>query len=912
LRRICHQARQAQSDKRHVQKTDKEGCSKATMRAILLQVIRSGRTMTIDRSFLEQAPLEVSPEVARAHGVECPSLFAPASWSLDSVHAFGMMAQLAEGASITETVVHIAQTIMERGQGQGHFTDLDTATAFGAALQASLLAQQVGLSQPALVKLGIAEDASLAQPSSPTIAWRDARTLVNDRKQAQFDAAALSAGRENLRECLSRVGEAVGRAQGQGHDDPRDNPVLAQAVAAAFRAGAPAGAVAEAIDDARLGYFNSNIQGGYIDSPILAPVRLAFDGQAPNDGDLMLEAARTGCSFAFGAQPADPMVVVRLSAFKADADFDALTRVTAIWAYALTLLDGVEAKLGYCDGAGLLMANGLAYGSHEGGDLLQKALAAMSAGVSQAMDMRASAPKARSSKKSKNTPEAVALYPCTNRQMLIALGADAGGLEPIFGPQVEVSRGGEDTRFALRDAVSRGLEVLGHDGFEARVKVLGTRTLLGAPGVCAQTLLQRGIDEDGIVALEDVLLSARSLRSTFSPWLLGPEETAHACKCSLDDVMQPGFDVLAALGFSAQDVSQAQRHILGHGNVWAPLSALDPAFAAPKRDDIIALIAALPTTVRAQLIVNVRLEKGEDARTLLPMIATQLSKLGVAGFSVTLPTPSFDTPSYDLARFSNIPEEVKVERVEVVVERVVERLVHQPTTRRRLPDRRKGYIQKASVGGHKVYLHTGEFDDGEIGEIFIDMHKEGAAFRSLMNNFAIAISIALQYGVPLEEYVDAFVGTRFEPCGDVEGNDSIARATSILDYLFRELAVSYLGRDDLAEVDESRFQEAITDAGAPDDAQDASRFVSKGFARGSVPDNLVSFPPLEARAPRTMTTSALLLKPSGGGTKAALHPTPHYEGAPCPECGHFTVQASHTGLACDACGWLGNRQSESG
>ena len=120
--------------------------------------------------------------------------------------------------------------------------------------------------------------------------------------------------------------------------------------------------------------------------------------------------------------------------------------------------------------------------------------------------------------------------------------------------------------------------------------------------------------------------------------------------------------------------------------------------------------------------------------------------------------------------------------------------------REKLPDRRKGYTQKAVVGGHKVYLRTGEYEDGRLGEIFIDMHKEGAAFRSLMNNFAIAISLGLQYGVPLEEYVEAFTFTRFEPAGFVQGNDAIKNATSILDYVFRELAISYLGRHDLAHV----------------------------------------------------------------------------------------------------------------
>ena len=142
---------------------------------------------------------------------------------------------------------------------------------------------------------------------------------------------------------------------------------------------------------------------------------------------------------------------------------------------------------------------------------------------------------------------------------------------------------------------------------------------------------------------------------------------------------------------------------------------------------------------------------------------------------------------------------------EKVVERLVERIVVM-REREKMPDRRKGYTQKAVVGGHKVYLRTGEYDDGRIGEIFIDMHKEGAALRSFINNFAIAVSLGLQYGVPLEEYVDAFTFTRFEPAGPVQGNDSIKYATSILDYVFRELAVSYMGRFDLAHVDPSEIQ----------------------------------------------------------------------------------------------------------
>src|SRR5881227_2644161 len=149
-----------------------------------------------------------------------------------------------------------------------------------------------------------------------------------------------------------------------------------------------------------------------------------------------------------------------------------------------------------------------------------------------------------------------------------------------------------------------------------------------------------------------------------------------------------------------------------------------------------------------------------------------------------------------------------VQRTTIVTERIVEKIIEKVRAqeREKLPHRRKGYAQKAIVGGHKVYLHTGEYENGRLGEIFIDMHKEGAAFRSLMNNFAIAISIGLQYGVPLEEFVEAFTFTRFEPSGLVEGNDAIKMATSILDYLFRELAISYLGRNDLAHVQPTDLQ----------------------------------------------------------------------------------------------------------
>ena len=283
-------------------------------------------------------------------------------------------------------------------------------------------------------------------------------------------------------------------------------------------------------------------------------------------------------------------------------------------------------------------------------------------------------------------------------------------------------------------------------------------------------------------------------------------------------------------------------------------------------------------------------------------------------------------------------DQPQAQRATVIAERIVERVVERiraRADRERLPDRRKGYTQKAVVGGHKVYLRTGEYADGRLGEIFIDMHKEGAAFRSLMNNFAIAVSVGLQYGVPLEEFVDAFTFTRFEPAGPVRGNEAIKNATSILDYLFRELAVSYLGRYELAHVDPSEIGSTTLGSG---DAGESRRLtealVSPGFTRGRLSERK-SFVPskaqgtgaqarvLQARAdddalPRT-TSLATASTPSaetaehvaravealaerGASELVAEARVKGYEGEACGECGNFTLVRNGTCLKCDTCG----------
>jgi ribonucleoside-diphosphate reductase alpha chain len=281
-----------------------------------------------------------------------------------------------------------------------------------------------------------------------------------------------------------------------------------------------------------------------------------------------------------------------------------------------------------------------------------------------------------------------------------------------------------------------------------------------------------------------------------------------------------------------------------------------------------------------------------------------------------------------------------------------------------MPDRRKGYTQKAVVGGHKVYLRTGEYDDGRLGEIFIDMHKEGAALRSFINNFAIAVSLGLQYGVPLEEYVDAFTFTRFEPAGPVQGNDSIKYATSILDYVFRELAVSYMSRFDLAHVDptESNFDalgKGVEEGKDPENHghHQANKYLSKGLTRsrtdnlvvmrggsaavsagsdsapsggskvtalapgsahqgshGRVSDTLEGAVALKQEANHDLSPTEKLeaLQWSKAGAAAAAAPSKAerraeakakgYEGEMCSECGNFTLVRNGTCMKCDTCG----------
>ena len=469
----------------------------------------------------------------------------------------------------------------------------------------------------------------------------------------------------------------------------------------------------------------------------------------------------------------------------------------------------------------------------------------------------------------------------------------------------------------FRNAVRTGLETLGASPDQIKrveVETAGRGTLQNAPGLSLEWLQQKGVPEDALDRIEDSVAEGASVRFALNRWTLGDRTCRDQFGLTSDIIETQGQSLCAALGFSEADIIAADQYAQGRSTISsnADLSAeWYSVFETPSPKSILEMSAALEHQISGSCVTDLELDGTstiDDFASLMEVasglgLRSLAMRRSASGLFDLLPAIEFDKGDY--ATSAPVTERI--------VEKTVERIIEQPAMRRKLPDRRKGYIQKATVGGHKVYLHTGEFDDGELGEIFIDMHKEGAAFRSLMNNFAITVSIALQYGVPLEEFVDAFVFTRFEPAGDVEGNDSIQHATSILDYLFRELGVSYLGRDDLAEISADTADSGGLGKGVAEEKlapEDASHFISKGFSRGQVPDNILMFANSSKHSANSNETPTIeeSRKNLQDAPSIPAHPIrdiKDYSGDPCPECGHFTVIYDDHGHICDACGSKG-------
>ena len=549
----------------------------------------------------------------------------------------------------------------------------------------------------------------------------------------------------------------------------------------------------------------------------------------------------------------------------------------------------------------------------------------------------------------------------------LVMDCDTTGIEPDFALVKFKKLSGGGHFKIINQSVPAALEKLGYSSqqiSDITHYAVGRGTLEDAPGISFDNLREEGFGDNQIKALKKALPGAFDISFIINAHILGEGFLRGVLGLTDAQINQSGYGILRDLGFSDQDIHLANLYCCGTMSVeGAPhlqeqhlpvFDCASPCGRIGERSLSIAghldMMAACQPFISGAISKTVNLPNtatvDDCARTYRTAWQKGLKSIALYrdGSKLSQPLASALLSEADLDFEEDFADVPQGEKAKVFAERIVEKIIERAPGRRRLPDRRKGYIQKATVGGHKVYLHTGEFDDGELGEIFIDMHKEGAAFRSLMNNFAIAISLGLQYGVPLEEYVDAYIFTRFEPFGPVQGNDRIKNATSILDYIFRELAVSYLGRDELAHVDPEQLTFDSIGKGVAGDSIDgeqespsaASRLISKGFSRSTAMDNLVVLrggdfdrmrksansnlieeiepeeaPPTQttqithaeiSKAPSPKTTSDTpkgKLAPVGAREEAIVK---GYDGDPCPDCGQFTLVRTGTCLRCESCG----------
>ncbi len=466
----------------------------------------------------------------------------------------------------------------------------------------------------------------------------------------------------------------------------------------------------------------------------------------------------------------------------------------------------------------------------------------------------------------------------------LVMDCDTTGIEPDFALVKFKKLAGGGYFKIINRAVPEALRVLGYSPSqiaEIETYAVGHGSLANAPGINLAILEQKGFSSEAIEKLERALPTAFDIKFVFNKWTLG-EDCIAKLGIPAEKLADPRFDLLSALGFTKREIDAANVHVCGAMTLegapylkpehYPVFDCANPCGRNGRRylsvESHIRMMAAAQPFISGAISKTINMpndatvEDCKAAYLLSWKLALKANALYRDGSKLSQPLQSQliaeeEEDDHVIEAFIDKPAAARASALaEKVVEKVVERIVVM-RERERMPDRRKGYTQKAVVGGHKVYLRTGEYDDGRLGEIFIDMHKEGAALRSLLNNFAIAVSLGLQYGVPLDEYVDAFTFTRFEPSGPVQGNDSIKYATSILDYVFRELAVSYLERFDLAHVDptEGGFDALGKGVVEGKPGPSSTRYVSRGLTRSRT-DKLSVLPGGAATEARTSSPDA--------------------------------------------------------
>jgi ribonucleoside-diphosphate reductase alpha chain len=533
----------------------------------------------------------------------------------------------------------------------------------------------------------------------------------------------------------------------------------------------------------------------------------------------------------------------------------------------------------------------------------------------------------------------------------LVMDCDTTGIEPDFALVKFKKLAGGGYFKIINRSVPGALEKLGYSSAQVEEIIsyaVGHGTIGNAPVINHTSLVGHGFSKVELDKVEGALGSAFDIRFVFNQWTLGAEFCTDVLGIPEGKLNDPTFDLLRHLGFSKTDIDAANDHVCGtmtlegsphlkeeHLNIF---DCANPCGKKGKRylsvNSHIYMMAAAQSFISGAISKTINMpndatiEDCQKAYELSWSLGTKANALYRDGSKLSQPLAAALVEDDDEAA-ELLETGTNQEKATVLAEKIVEKIVvkEMAKARERMPERRKGYTQKAVIGGHKVYLRTGEYSDGTLGEIFIDMHKEGAGFRAMMNNFAIAISVGLQYGVPLEEFVDAFTFTKFEPAGMVQGNDSIKNATSILDYIFRELAVSYLDRTDLAHVkpegasfdDLGRGQDEgvsnlkeLSENGTSKSLEVLKQISSTGYLRKRLPQELVVLQGGQtnlaldnsnlnveiqvetiARAPDEAVVGA------DARNKAKMQ---GYEGDPCSDCGNYTLVRNGTCMKCNTCG----------
>lgn len=496
----------------------------------------------------------------------------------------------------------------------------------------------------------------------------------------------------------------------------------------------------------------------------------------------------------------------------------------------------------------------------------------------------------------------------------LVMDCDTTGIEPDFSLVKFKKLAGGGYFKIINQSVPAALQTLGYKAaqIDAISKyAVGHATLVGSPTITHEELRKKGFTDEKISIVESNLASAFDITFAFTRYGLGDEFLTKTLKIAENKLNDPNFNLLKEIGFSDDQIKKATDYVCGTMTVEGAPGLKDehlPVFDCANKcgrtgtrlishEGHIRMMAAAQPYLSGAISKTINMPNEcsvADIASAYEMSWKLMTKANAIYRDGSKLSQPLNASAFEDLALMDMDEMAQTEKITQVASKIVEKIIYKEVSKRKsLPNRRMGYTQKANVAGHKVYLRTGQYDDGSVGEIFIDMHKEGAAYRSLMNCFSIAISLGLQYGVPLEEFVDAFTFTRFEPNGVVTGHDNIKMATSVIDYIFRDLACRYLGRYDLVHVKPTDLKSDAIEGEEEHEEPLLAIMEDKNVLHA---DGAVS---VQTQAVYTPESNTKMVTEQKKRQQAKMK---GYEGDPCPECQSFTLVRNGSCLKCDSCG----------